>query len=62
MDINADPDIFPKSEYCHFDNGIDIVNVKDLNVELLAPGKIPGRLTLWTASAVEVLEKEKLFR
>ena len=42
--------------------GIDIVNVKDLNAELLAPGEIPGRLTLWTASAVEVLEKEKLFR
>ena len=42
--------------------GIDIVKVKDLNVELLAPGNNPGRLTLWTASAIEILEKEKLFR
>jgi large subunit ribosomal protein L4e len=42
--------------------GMDIVNVKNLNVEKLAPGEIPGRLTLWTVSALEVLEKEKLFR
>ena len=40
--------------------GIDIVNVKNLNVELLG-GEVPGRLTLWTASALEVLEKENLF-
>ena len=38
------------------------VNVKNLNVELLAPGEVPGRLTLWTVSAIENLEKEKLFR
>ena len=42
--------------------GIDIVNVKNLNVEMLAPGEVPGRLTLWTVSAIENLEKEKLFR
>jgi len=42
--------------------GVDIVNVKNLNVELLAPGEVPGRLTLWTVSAIENLEKEKLFR
>lgn len=36
--------------------GIDAVNVKDLNVELLAPGANPGRLTLWTKSAVNYLE------
>ena len=41
--------------------GVDIVNVKNLNVELLG-GEIPGRLTLWTADAIETLEKEKLFR
>jgi large subunit ribosomal protein L4e len=41
--------------------GIDIVDVKKLNVELLAPGHIPGRLTLWTAGALEKMEKEKLF-
>ena len=42
--------------------GIDIVNVKEINAELLAPGNAPGRLTLWTTSAIDILEKEKLFR
>jgi large subunit ribosomal protein L4e len=42
--------------------GIDIVNVKEINVELLAPGNVLGRLTLWTTGAIETLEKEKLFR
>ena len=42
--------------------GVDIVTVKELNAELLAPGAAPGRLTLWTKSAIEALEKEKLFR
>jgi len=41
--------------------GIDIATVKELNAELLAPGAVPGRLTLWTKSAIEALEKEKLF-
>lgn len=41
--------------------GVDIINVKDLNAELLAPGGIPGRLTLWTVNALDILEKEKLF-
>ncbi len=35
--------------------GVDTVVVKDLNVELLAPGCHPGRLTVWTKSAVEYL-------
>ena len=42
--------------------GINVVNIKDINVELLAPGNVPGRLTLWTVGAIEILEKEKLFR
>ena len=42
--------------------GVDIVKVKELNAELLAPGTVPGRLTLWTKSAIEALETEKLFR
>jgi large subunit ribosomal protein L4e len=42
--------------------GIEIVDVKGLNAEVLAPGAVPGRLTLWTKSAIEVLKKEKLFR
>ena len=42
--------------------GVDVVNVKSLNAEILAPGAVPGRLTLWTKSAIETMEKEKLFR
>jgi len=37
--------------------GVDIVNVENLNVELLAPGAQPGRLTVWTSSAVEKLNE-----
>ena len=41
--------------------GIDIIDIKNINVELLAPGTIPGRLTLYTENAVETLIKDKLF-
>ncbi len=41
--------------------GIDAINVKKLNIELLAPGAVPGRATLWTKNALEILNKEKLF-
>ncbi|MEA3229715.1 MAG: 50S ribosomal protein L4 [archaeon] len=41
--------------------GVDVVEVKNLNAEMLAPGTHPGRLTVWTKSAIETLEKEKLF-
>ena len=41
--------------------GVDIVDVISLNTELLAPGGKPGRLTLWTSSAISKLDKEKLF-
>ncbi len=41
--------------------GMDICKVKNINVGLLAPGAVPGRLTLWSKKAVEILEKEKLF-
>ncbi len=41
--------------------GIDVCEVRNVNAELLAPGCIPGRLTLWTKPAVEILEKERLF-
>ncbi len=37
--------------------GIDVVNVKHLNAELLAPGTHPGRLTLWTNGALEQLSE-----
>jgi large subunit ribosomal protein L4e len=37
--------------------GVDVVCVKDLNPELLAPGTHPGRLTVWTSSSIEELGK-----
>ncbi len=37
--------------------GVDAVTVDDLNVELLAPGTHPGRLTLWSASSIERLKE-----
>jgi len=37
--------------------GMDVVKVNNLNVELLAPGTHPGRLTLWSKSAFEKLEE-----
>jgi large subunit ribosomal protein L4e len=35
--------------------GVEIVPVRNLNAELLAPGCKPGRLTLWTEGAIERL-------
>lgn len=37
--------------------GVDVVAVNDLNVELLAPGTHPGRLTIWTDTAIEKLNE-----
>jgi large subunit ribosomal protein L4e len=36
--------------------GVDIVEASSLNVEDLAPGTHPGRLTAWTKSALELVE------
>ncbi|MBW2979999.1 50S ribosomal protein L4 [Candidatus Woesearchaeota archaeon] len=41
--------------------GVDIVEVKNINAEILAPGAVPGRLTIWSEAAIEKLGKEKLF-
>lgn len=41
--------------------GVNIVAVNQLNAESLAPGAHPGRLTLYTAEALEKMEKENLF-
>lgn len=41
--------------------GVDIVKMREINAELLAPGGVPGRLTLFTESAINSIEKEKLF-
>ncbi len=35
--------------------GVDTVKAKDLNVELLAPGTHPGRLTIWSESALKTI-------
>jgi large subunit ribosomal protein L4e len=35
--------------------GVIVVTVADLNAEMLAPGTHPGRLTIWTSSAIEKL-------
>jgi large subunit ribosomal protein L4e len=37
--------------------GIEVASVENLNAELLAPGTHPGRLTVWTSSAFEKVEK-----
>ena len=41
--------------------GVDVVTVEELNAELLAPGAAVGRLTLYTQTAIEKLDKERLF-
>ena len=37
--------------------GVDVATISNLNVELLAPGTHPGRLTLWTSGAIMQLAK-----
>ncbi|RLI09541.1 50S ribosomal protein L4 [Candidatus Bathyarchaeota archaeon] len=37
--------------------GVDAVLARNLNIMLLAPGAHPGRLTLWTESAIEVVDE-----
>ena len=41
--------------------GINVISVKDLNAEALAPGASPGRLTIYTKSAIDTMQKERLF-
>lgn len=42
--------------------GLDAVEVKKLNAEMLAPGAQAGRLVIWTKPALEMLAKERLFQ
>ncbi len=42
-------------------SGVDVVIVNALNAELLAPGAMPGRVTLWTEKAVDKVAEGKLF-
>jgi large subunit ribosomal protein L4e len=37
--------------------GVDITRVEDLNADLLAPGAHPGRLVIWTKSALTSLDE-----
>jgi len=37
--------------------GVDVVTIEQLNIELLAPGTHPGRLTIWSESAIKIMEK-----
>ena len=41
--------------------GMDIVEVRAINAELLAPGTKPGRITLWTEKALQEMETNNLF-
>ena len=41
--------------------GVETSIVENLNAELLAPGAIPGRLTIWSENALQKMENEKLF-
>lgn len=42
--------------------GVDVAEVNKLNASVLAPGAVPGRLTLFTVNAIDKLGKEKLFQ
>ncbi len=39
--------------------GLDVVRAADLSVEALAPGTHPGRLTIWSESAIKNLAERK---
>ena len=41
--------------------GVDVIEVRNLNADILAPGTHAGRLTIWTKSAIDMLDKDKLF-
>lgn len=41
--------------------GVEIVEAKNVNTELLAPGAIAGRLTIYTESSLKKIGDEKLF-
>ena len=40
--------------------GMDVVAARDLSVEALAPGTRPGRLTVWSESAMKAISERKL--
>ncbi|HIJ12012.1 TPA: 50S ribosomal protein L4 [Candidatus Woesearchaeota archaeon] len=42
--------------------GVDVVLVNAVNAELLAPGALPGRVTLFTEKALDVMNDKQLFQ
>ncbi|HZY48066.1 MAG TPA: 50S ribosomal protein L4 [Candidatus Bathyarchaeia archaeon] len=42
--------------------GVEVIRVKDLNVSALAPGTHPGRLAVWTESAIKALSERSWLR
>ena len=32
--------------------GVDVISAKNLNANVLAPGALPGRLTIWSEDAI----------
>lgn len=45
------------AEAAHNIPGVEVATVSTLNPEMLAPGTHPGRLTVWTSSAIAKLGK-----
>ena len=41
--------------------GVDVVEANALNAHVLAPGTLPGRLTLWTKNAIKRIREEDLY-
>jgi large subunit ribosomal protein L4e len=41
--------------------GAEVVKINNINCELLAPGSVPGRLTLFTEDAIKELKEKGLF-
>jgi large subunit ribosomal protein L4e len=41
--------------------GVDVCQVNNLNINLLAPGGQPGRLTMYSEEALKKMKEEKLF-
>lgn len=37
--------------------GVDVIEAKNLNAELLAPGAVPGRLTIWSEGSLKELKR-----
>ena len=41
--------------------GLEIAEVRNISAEMLAPGTSPGRMTLFTEKAIEIIGKDRLF-